>query len=117
MQVIALANEYACFFRADDPAIFLDETIFLNRPMIKINDVNQILSVKREKGKDSDSHEFVCEVKDFNKDKQFCRLMEQSKFYRWRPAEATPHGKELVFPNKLQLTYPFQKKAVIFEVG
>ena len=43
--------------------------------------------------------------------------MEQSKFYRWRPAEATSHKKELVFPSKLQLTYPFQKKAVIVEVG
>ena len=44
-------------------------------------------------------------------------MMEQSKFYRWRPAEATLDWNELVFKNKIQFTYPFAKKAIVCEIN
>ena len=43
--------------------------------------------------------------------------MDQSKFYRWRPAEAFMYGRNLDFPFKVQLTYPLENKAMLFEAG
>ena len=52
VQIIALAYEYVNYFRGQEHALFIDETIFLNRPLIYVNDYNEILSVKRERKHD-----------------------------------------------------------------
>ena len=65
VQIIALSNEYVSFFRGQEPALFVDETIFLSKPLIYVNDYNEILSVKREKRlkEDIDCTQWNCEIK------------------------------------------------------
>ena len=65
VQVLALSNEYASFFRGNEPALFTDETIFLNKPMVYVKyDCNEILSVKREKRRDEsiEYSQWICEI-------------------------------------------------------
>ena len=64
VQVIALNNEYASFFRGHDTALFLDETIFLSKPLIYVNDYNEILSVRREKRLENNTEctQWSCEI-------------------------------------------------------
>ena len=47
VQTLALSNEYARFFRDHEPALLVDDTIYFNKPMIYVNDVNEILSATR----------------------------------------------------------------------
>ena len=47
VQTLALSNEYARFFKSHEPALLVDDTIYFNKPMIYVDDVNEILGVTR----------------------------------------------------------------------
>ena len=107
LQILSVAKDYAEFFAKPDPAIFIDEAIFLLH-----YDSTTIVSFKREAETDvvrqiadqnGVKHNWTCVTTQFDKFGDYCRLMEQSLFYRTRPFEAYPKNRKikLSFPPKL----------------
>ena len=82
-----MSNEHAEFFAKPDPAIFIDEAIFLLH-----YDSSTIVSFKRERDEvdiyanpDQEKYHWTCVATQFDKFGDYGRLMEQSLFYRTRP--------------------------------